>query len=258
MKKKVLFFFNEVVDRKESFEDNVTRSRNIAYFNSIFDFNENDKQLFVKMMDESTGLESFMEFIDSEYKDLDQLSIILDFSVMVKPYFFILLKFLIVYKRIKKIFLLYTEPKTYDIQKKQHDDPYFTRGSNTPPKDMLSFSGCQNSTKDDALIILLGGEGQRAKEVTNEINPEVTIPINGFPSYRPEFKDICLLLNDEILKESQTVKNLSYAPFNDPFETRNELIQIYKERKKRYNISVHSIKYQTNGIGLFFICIRKS
>jgi hypothetical protein len=147
---------------------------------------------------------------------------------------------------------LYTEPKTYVGKKLNFEEPdeaYFTRGSFTPPKDMLSFSGVRDSSKDDALVILLGFEGQRAKEVTNEINPEVTIPINGFPSYRPEFKDKSLLLNDEILKEIQISKNLRYAPSNNPFETKNELVLINQERKRRYNISIAPLGSKPMALG---------
>jgi hypothetical protein len=252
VKRKVIFFYDEVINRRELFEGSDTRERNIAYFKSVFDFNDDDKSLFVQMLDETTGLGSFQDFIENEYRDIDQLSIIFDFSIMVKPYFFILLNLLCLHKKIKKIFFLYTEPKTYVIKKinfEQRDETYFTRGSYTPPKDMLSFSGWQDCLKDDALVILLGFEGQRAKEVTNEVNPEVTIPINGFPSYRPEFKDISLLLNDEILKESQIVKNLHYAPSNDPFETKNELTLIYNERKKRYNISLAPLGSKPMALG---------
>jgi len=240
VKRKIVFFYDEVINRRESFDGSDTREQNIAHFKSIFDFTDSDISLFVEMLDESTGLRSFNDLIEKEYDDIDQFSIIFDFSVMVKPYFFILLK-LMNNKKIRKIYLLYTEPKTYVVKKLNFEhlkEAYFTRGNYTPPRDMLSFSGCQNCLKEDALVILLGFEGQRAKEVTNEINPEVTIPINGFPSYRPEFKDISLLLNDEILKESQIVKNLQYAPSNNPFETKHEISLIYKERKNRYNISL--------------------
>jgi hypothetical protein len=241
VKKKIIFFYEEVINKREPFGDMDVRKNNITHFNSIFNLSDNDKQLFVDMLDESTGLDSFSSFIDTKYHEVNDLTIILDFSVMVKPYFFILLKFLSDQKKIKKIFLLYTEPMTYVIKKinyNQLDEAYFTRGSYTPPRDMLSFSGYQDGRKNDALIVLLGFEGQRAKEVTSEINPEVTIPLNGFPSYRPEFKDISLLLNDEILKEKQTAKNLRYAPANNPFETKHVLTQIHKERKKHYNISL--------------------
>lgn len=242
VKKKVIFFYDEVINSTSNFGESSTCEKNIAFFKSIFDFAETDDCLFVKMLDESTGLTSFQHFVENIYgNDITKISIVFDFSVMVKPYFFILLKLLITHKKIKKIYLLYTEPKTYVIKKlnfEQLDGAYFTRGSYAPPMDMLSFSGSQDCLKSDLLVILLGFEGERAKEVANEINPDVTIPINGFPSYRPEFKDISLLLNDEILKESQIVRNLRYSPSNNPFETKQELMLIHKEREHNYNISL--------------------
>jgi hypothetical protein len=239
--RKIIFFYNEVLDKRESFDRIYTREENIALFSTMFDVDKNDALLFVKMLDESTGLRIFQEYLEDNYPEISEMSIAFDFSVMVKPYFFILLKLLSIHKKIKKIFLLYTEPKTYVVKKinfEKLDNAYFTKGSNTPPKDMLSFSGSLDSLKADVLVILLGFEGQRAKEVANEINPEVIIPINGFPSYRPEFKDISILLNDEILKETEISKNLRYSPSNNPFETKNELISIYRNRCKRYNISI--------------------
>jgi len=239
--KKIIFFYEEVINRRDSFEGKNSRERNIEHFSLMFNLTQNDLKFFVDMLDESTGLKIFQNFFDSQYTDISEMSIALDFSVMVKPYFFILLKYLSSYKKVKKIFLLYTEPKTYVVKKldfEKLDAAYFTKGSNTPPIDMLSFSGVPDNSKDQALIILLGFEGQRAKEVTAEITPEITIPVNGFPSYRPEFKDISLLLNDEVLKETQISKNMRYAPSNNPFETKNELVSIFQERKKRYNISI--------------------
>ena len=241
VERKIIFFYNEVLDKKDPFKGTNSREKNITEFSSMFDLNENDSKLFVQMLDESTGLKKFQDLLENKYPDISEMSIVFDFSVMVKPYFFILLKLLSIHKKVKKIFLLYTEPKTYVVKKinfEKLDDAYFTKGSNTPPKDMLSFSGSLDSLKADALVILLGFEGQRAKEITNEINPDVIIPINGFPSYRPEFKDISILLNDEILKETEISKNLQYAPSNNPFETKNELVSIYQNKKRKYNISI--------------------
>ncbi|MDO8873585.1 MAG: hypothetical protein Q7V05_12790 [Methanoregula sp.] len=241
VERKIIFFYNEVLDKKDPFKGTDCREKNITEFSSMFDLNEKDSKLFVQMLDESTGLKKFQDLLENQYPNISEMSIVFDFSVMVKPYFFILLKLLSIHKKVKKIFLLYTEPKTYVVKKinfEKLDDAYFTKGSNTPPKDMLSFSGCLDSLKADVLVILLGFEGQRAKEVTNEINPDVIIPINGFPSYRPEFKDISILLNDEILKETEISKNLQYAPSNNPFETKNELSSIYQNKKRKYNISI--------------------
>ena len=72
VKKKIIFFYEEVINKRESFEDTDVKNRNIAYFNSIFNLSDTDKQLFVQMLDEQTGLDSFSSFTLS-YLDMDML-----------------------------------------------------------------------------------------------------------------------------------------------------------------------------------------
>jgi hypothetical protein len=173
---------------------------------------------------------------------------------MIKPYFFILLQYLFRDQKIKKIFLLYTEPLSYYksrnkiLNKTEKENSAFTRGT-IKTGEIPSYSGRINLSKKNALILLLGFEGGRAVEVMNAADPDITIPINGFPAYKPEFKDISIIMNEELLREPEIFKNLNYAPANDPFETKNSLERIYQKYHDRYNISIAPIGTKPMAIG---------
>jgi len=96
---------------------------------------------------------------------------------------------------------------------------------------------------------LLGFEGERAIQVVNAADPDITIPINGFPSYKPEFKDISLLLNEELLREIEIFKKLKYAPANDPFETKKVFEEIFQQYSNKYNFSFAPIGTKPMAIG---------
>lgn len=181
----------------------------------------------MNLYDEVEGLLAFRDYVDDKVSTTKNVNIVTDISVMIKPYIFLLLKHLSNLE-VEKSYFLYTEPVAYDV---------LTRGTMVV-KDVPGFSGANDMRKKDALITLLGFEGNRAVEVLNEINPDLTIPINGFPSYRPEFKDRSIMENKELLAEDHILKNLCYAPANDPFETRKLLEGIYSKYKHRYNITI--------------------
>ena len=120
---------------------------------------------------------------------------------------------------------------------------------------MPSYSGKRTPRKKDALAILIGFEGSRASAINNEINPDLTIPINGFPAYQPIFKDMSILNNKELLIDEEIFKNLTYAPAIDPFETRDVLEDIYYEYKEKYNFSIAPLGTKPMSLGSCFFAI---
>jgi len=219
--KKIIFYFNEVLDRCGNPE------KDEKEFDASFFVTGSDLKLRVNMYDEIEGLLDLKEYIEKNVPTTKNTNIVADISVMVKPYIFLLLKHLSSLS-VERMYFLYTEPLTYNI---------LTRGTMVA-KDVPGYSGAKDMRKKDALIILLGFEGNRAVEVLNESNPDLTIPVNGFPSYRPEFKDRSIMENKELLSENDILKNLRFASANDPFETKRLLEDIYFQYSRRYNLTI--------------------
>lgn len=203
------------------------------------------------MYEEVSGLREFEKCLDSTFPKLENKIVVIDFSVMVKPYIFVLLKYFLYKREKRRIHLLYTEPMYYPKWRTKvlsGENDSFTRGT-IKTGEIPSFSGSRDLTKKTALIVLLGFEGERAVEVANAVDPDITIPINGFPAYRPEFKDISIISNEELLREPEIFKNLRYAPANDPFETENVIESIYLEYSERYNISIAPLGTKPMALG---------
>ncbi|MBZ9572552.1 hypothetical protein KJA15_04445 [Patescibacteria group bacterium] len=244
---KIILYYKEVLDK------NLVGSKQDSekYFDDLFNIKSSGSKLFLNIFDEISGCSEFAKFLDSNFKDIKNKTVIIDFSVMIKPYIFILLKYLINIKKVNKILLLYTEPLSYQQPRKKYileEGEFFTKGT-IHTGEIPSYSGIRVLDKKNALIVLMGFEGGRAVEVVNAADPDITIPINGFPAYRPEFKDISILMNEELLREPEIFKNLQYAPANDPFETNNVLNDIYIQFHERYNISIAPIGTKPMAIG---------
>jgi len=219
--KKIIFYFNGVLDHRGNPE------KDEKEFDALFCVTGSDLRLRANLYDEIEGLLYFKDYIEKNVSTTKNINIVTDISVMVKPYIFLLLKHLSSLN-VERLYFLYTEPVTYNI---------LTRGTMVA-KDVPGYSGAKDMRKKDALIILLGFEGNRAVEVLNESNPDLTIPVNGFPSYKPEFKDRSIMENKELLSEDDILKSLRFAPANDPFETKRLLEDIYSQYNRRYNLII--------------------
>lgn len=234
---KVIFYFNQVLD-------NYNRADEEANFDRAFGIVAADKKLNVDMYNEIEGLLAFREYLEQNRILFENKNILVDLSVMVKPYFLLLLKHLSMIPT-NRIGFIYTEPEAYDI---------FTNGT-LATKDIPGFSGKKSLSKKEALAILLGFEGNRAMSVSNEINPELTIPVNGFPSFQPKFKDMSIIRNRELLKDVVIFKNLRFAPAYDPFETKNTLDEMYDGCSDEYNFSIAPLGSKPMALGAGFFAL---
>ena len=247
VKNKIIFYFTEVI--KGSQQKGIQDAE--EYFDNLFDMQPTDRKLYANIYDEISGLMEFEKCLNDIFQEFEDKKVVIDFSIMIKPYLFILLKYLQDIKNIEKIFFLYTEPASYHKSRAKiisKGGDYFTKGS-TKTGEIPSYSGSKNLTKKTALIVLLGFEGERTVEVVRAVEPDITIPINGFPAYRPEFKDISIISNEELLREPEIFKNLDYAPANDPFETKNVLEKIYSKYSNHYNIATAPLGTKPMALG---------
>lgn len=233
---KILFYFNEVLANYAE-----------ANFDREFAVAPSDHKLLVNLYDEMNGLFAFRRYMDANLEKFQDKNIIVDFSVLVKPYFFLLMKHLSNI-RVKRLALLYTEPEKYTS---------LTRGA-VATSDIPGYSGTRDLTRKDALAILLGFEGNRANSLYGEIQPDLTIPVNGFPSFKPEFKDLSILKNRELLTSEEIFKKMKFAPANDPFETKDVLNELYETLKTDYNLTIAPLGSKPMALGSCFFALEHS
>ena len=175
----------------------------------------------------SDGIKKFLAYLKEKDIDLRDKEIVVDITVFTKPYFFLLFKVLQEKFNLHRFHIIYTEPEKYKSRNSNKNEIILTEGLDRV-ESSPGFVGSSINSKD-ALIVLLGFEGKRATEVFDNINPELTFAINGFPSYQPGWHKISLEANLRFLGESGASDYLFFAPAVDPFETKKVVSQIVKE-----------------------------
>lgn len=153
-------------------------------------------------------------------------SVIVDITSFIKPYFFLLLKKLFKDYQLKKLGILYTEPLHY--KKSKSEDYSFSSGSKMVGE-IPGFGYHEDTAKKKLLIIIMGFEGARFSEVHTSIESDLTIPINGFPSYVLDYKNVSIIMNKDMLVDANCSHNMEMASASDPFETLAILKGIHKQ-----------------------------
>lgn len=149
--------------------------------------------------------------------------VFLDITGFIKPYFFQILKGLLIKEKYTNVQILYTEPKFYHEDFTEYP---FSKGPGIV-KQIPSFGGHEG--KKEVLVVSLGFEGNRSLEILGEISPYKTIAVNGFPSYLLDYKDQSIILNKDFLFNASCKKNIMRTSANDPLETIEILEEIRDE-----------------------------
>jgi hypothetical protein len=178
----------------------------------------------------SDGMKGFKSFLFEESIDINNKNVIIDISVFTKPYFFLLTKLLTEEFGIKNFFIIYTEPEGYG---KRTNNEYDLSDGIYHISHIPGFHG-YSINENDALIVLLGFEGNRSLDIFYNINPDITYAVNGFPAFQPGWQMRSIELNKRFLSESGANLHLFNAPAIDPFETKRVLENIIKEINQLY------------------------
>lgn len=192
------------------------------------------------------GIKSFYDIFRSKPNVLKGKKILIDISTFIKPYFYCLLKLLIQVCSLTEVYVTYTEPESYGKPLQEHVT--FTRGLDRVGE-IPAFNGFIDIDKKNMLIIMLGFEGQRALEVLRSVQPDKTLAINGFPAYRPEFKDVSLISNTLVIREGECFPELQYSSASDPFETYRTLAKLHKDWSNYYNFSIAPLGTKPMALG---------
>jgi hypothetical protein len=164
---------------------------------------------------------SLAEFGKNSFDETKKIG--MDISCFTKPYFYYLIKLLRERFEVLKLNIFYTEPKSYLFPRQL----FHTFHTSTGPLSIIEIPGYPGVESRDSkrkLIILLGFDGDLSREINEDVSPNETIVVNGFPSYTPKFKDISLIANEKLVSDSNI--KVQYARSNNPFEVYNLLESI--------------------------------
>lgn len=178
----------------------------------------------------------------------------IDISCFTKPFFFLLLKLLKLVYAMKSISVFYTEPKSYLFPKGLYDSYRSTDGP-LQIIEMPGYTGMATRLSRRILIILLGFDGDLSREINEDVAPEETVIVNGFPGYEPKFKDISLISNEKLIGNPRNILNYSRA--NNPFETYN-LLDVLKNDYKDAFINIAPLGTKPMALGACLFAIHNS
>lgn len=159
----------------------------------------------------------------------------IDISVMPTPIFTQILHFLFEKHKDKKIVIYYTEPEHYNL------DNLFDYNALDGEIDIKAIPGFEGKTAQEnelqrIIFYILGFEmNYLNKLIPQEINPDEIVPINGFPSYFPKYKDISMINNNVNYNEMDI--RMVFSSANNPFETYNQMNYL-KNQHKDYCIDI--------------------
>lgn len=161
------------------------------------------------------------EFVKNSFSPSKTIGI--DISCFTKPYFYYLIKLLKERFNVLNLVIYYTEPKSYFFPTGIFSAFHTSTGS-LSIREIPGYPGQEGRGAKRILIILLGFDGDLSEEINEDVSPDETIVVNGFPSYSPKFKDISLIANEKLVSD-QEIK-VEYARANNPFEVYNLLESI--------------------------------
>lgn len=197
--------------------------------------------------DASECIKSFME---TGFCLSPEMNVAIDISCFTKPYFYVVLKYLKDHVKIPLISVFYTEPKSYVFSGSLLKSFHSTSGP-LSVMEIPGFPGEESRNAKKILVVLLGFDGELSSFITDEISPDKTIIINGFPGYFPKFKDVSMINNEKLVGSSE----VKYARANNPFEVYNLLDSLKRSytEKAFFNIAPLGTKPMALGACLFAI-----
>ena len=202
--------------------------------------------------DLSKSIITCLKIVDSYVNNKKVIGI--DISVMPIPIFTQIIHFLYFKHRDKKIIIYYTEPEHYNL------DNIFDFHSFDGEISIRAIPGYEGRTSQKnelqrILFYIIGFEmNQLSKLIPIETNPNVIVPINGFPSYFPKYKDISLINNDVNYQDLDI--EMIFAEANNPYETYNQ-INCLANKYQNYCIDIIPAGTKPMALGACMYALKK-
>lgn len=220
------------------------RKKNIDSSDSYYEY----KSIPGILLNETTGVIktpiSILNFLNN-YNFNSQSKIGLDISCFTKPYIYYLINFF-QRKNIHNITVFYTEPQSY-LFKKGLFKTFRTNSGPISIDEIPGYPGKYLRGYKNILVLLLGFDGGLSSEISQDISPELTILVNGFPAYTPKFKDISLIANERLVSDPNIIKK--YASANNPFDIYNVLDSIKNADGKNNFLNVAPLGTKPMALG---------
>lgn len=242
-----LIFFFTTEDRSCNLLDQLSEKKKIPSQIMLLSFEEFNED-FLKSLNEKYNSEiiSFQIELDLSgdllpcFRAIDQYvnskkTIGIDISCMQIPVFTRIIHFMYSRYKEKKLIVYYTEPGYYNL------DNLFDYAAYSGEIDIKAIPGYEGETsrKEEVrriVLYLMGFEkNYLSKLIPQETNPDGVVPINGFPSYFPKYKDISLINNNYNFHEHDI--EIIFTEANNPFETYNQLVSL-KNKNHDYCIDI--------------------
>lgn len=180
------------------------------------------------LTDISRFIESFFSAEQVHMNGAERICI--DISTFTKPLFFLIVKMIVENFKKKQLFIVNTIPAQYT--------PAPLSFNIWGAEIMPAYNGIWNPQNRNALIAILGFEGNKLSSILGKWSFTEIIPIVGFPAFYPGLQDRALSANMSILKDIEALPNLQYAPALDPFQSYIVMKNILDNYPSSYNVAI--------------------
>lgn len=199
--------------------NNNTLQKNINSIIKIREFHYKILEILHDQVEFVNSLRNLIEINNAE-------NITIDISCLRTIHLFLLMKYLKTERPNSVLNIINTIPYDYIFV----DQPFVSYKSYLGDLDLceiIGYSGIKDLPEDRDLYIFLGFEGALSLKVVEETVYNSLYLVNTMPSYYQKYKDVSVLNNYNLLKNSK----IFYVPVENPFEVYNTLErEINKER----------------------------
>ena len=197
------------------------------------------------------GMRQFTILWETLWKPSSCKIVTIDITTFTKLYMLEILHFLIVKQKLRKVRVVYNQPKAYG-------SALLTSGVGQvicAP----SFAGKFNVGKESILIACLGFETERAIGIWHACEPNKTIAIIGKPPLRSEYVKRAKERNEFLLGRAGVA--VEYADYYNPFAMVECFEKIYKTEcldaeGKAQNVVIMSLGTKVQALGAFLFWLR--
>ena len=229
---------------------------------------ENEKYLIENLSNsnifrEENLVEKGKDLISNFICDLEKIgiegkNILIDITSIKHPLLFYFLFVLKKNLKPKSLFITYTEPESYQQEKKEdYNSRRFDLTENfCEVKSLPGFARISDHNKERMLIALMGFEGNRFSSAFEDVNPSdrKTIAIVGFPSFQPSWQYYVYSQNQYALEQSKAYSSIKRATANEPFGVYNILEEI-KNTNNNYELVIAPIGTKPHSLGACMFAI---
>jgi hypothetical protein len=186
----------------------------------------------VRISSPLTDISNYVEsFFNKEQIHINRAErICIDITTFTKPFFFLILKMVVENFKKKKLFIINTIPSRYT------PDPlsFNVWGAEIMP----AYNGIWNPQNRNALIAVLGFEGNKLASILSKWSFTEISPIIGFPAFYPGLQDRALSAHISTLKNLDALSHIKYAPALNPFESYIVMKNILGTYPSGYNVAL--------------------